>query len=201
MGSKVKKEKQTDNLPNPDSGNRRDRLRRTLGLMLVLFGMFLSVSFISYLYTWRYDQDKVLKFSWNNFVKANFEVSNWLGTLGAYMSNAFFYWGFGLPSILFVIIFIKLGLDLIRKRSLTPWAVMTRNAIFIIAFMSLLLEFIFRKSDFTWGGAFGESTCFWLTNFFGNSIGILTTSKYRFSLIKVMLLVNSLKCLRSNKLM
>jgi S-DNA-T family DNA segregation ATPase FtsK/SpoIIIE len=168
MGSKVKKDKQTDNLPKPDPANRRDRLRRSLGLMLVLFGMFLSVSFISYLYTWRYDQDKVLKFSWYNFVKANFEVSNWLGTLGAYMSNAFFYWGFGLPSVLFVIIFIKLGLDLIRKRSLTPWAVMTRNAIFIIAFMSLLLEFIFRNSDFTWGGAFGESTCFWLTNFLGN---------------------------------
>lgn len=168
MGSKVKKSKNVDDLQKQDIGDRRDRFRRTLGLLLVLFGMFLSVSFISYLYTWRYDQDKVLKFSWSNFVKANFEVSNWLGTLGAYMSNAFFYWGFGLPSILFVIIFIKLGLDLIRKRSLTPWAVMTRNAIFVIAFMSLFLEFVFRKSDFTWGGAFGESTCFWLTNFLGN---------------------------------
>ncbi|HMP29413.1 MAG TPA: DNA translocase FtsK [Saprospiraceae bacterium] len=168
MASRGKKSNKPDNLPKTDATERIDRVRRTVGLLLVLFGMFLAVSFVSYLYTWRYDQDKVLKFSWGNFIKSNFEVSNWLGTLGAYLSNAFFYWGFGLPSLLVVVIVIKLGMDLLRKRSLSQWSVMTRNGVFVMAFMSLLLEFVFRNSDFTWGGAFGESTCFWLTNFLGN---------------------------------
>ncbi len=189
MASKGKKSSKPDSTPNTDSSNRMDRFRRTVGLLFVLFGMFLAVSFISYLYTWRYDQDKVLKFSWGNFIKANFEVSNWLGTLGAYLSNAFFYWGFGLPSLLVVVIMIKLGMDLLRKRSLSQWSIMTRNAIFAMAFMSLLLEFVFRKSDFTWGGAFGESTCFWLTNFMGNiglffllSFTVIIYSVWRFNL-------------------
>jgi S-DNA-T family DNA segregation ATPase FtsK/SpoIIIE len=194
MALKGKKLNKPDILPKTDSSHRIDRFRRTVGLLLVLFGMFLAVSFVSYLYTWRYDQDKVLKFSWGNFIKANFEVSNWLGTLGAYLSNAFFYWGFGLPSLLVVVIVIKLGMDLLRKRSLSQWSVMTRNGIFIMAFLSLMLEFIFRKSDFTWGGAFGESTCFWLTNFLGNIglfflltfiILIYSVWKFNFSLDKL----------------
>jgi len=45
--------------------------------------------------------------------------------------------------------------------------VLARNSFVIMAFFSLLLEFVFRRSEFTWGGAFGESTCFWLTNFIG----------------------------------
>jgi DNA segregation ATPase FtsK/SpoIIIE, S-DNA-T family len=172
MASKDKKESKSDKkIKAADQVNRLEQWRKTIGLVFVLVGMYLAVSFTSYLYTWKFDQDKVLKFTWSSFFQADLVVENWLGRLGAYLSNAFFYWGFGLPSIIFVVIIIKLGLDLLRRRSLSPWAVMTRNAIFIMSFFSLVLEFVFRKSDFTWGGAFGESTCFWLTNFLG-SIGL-----------------------------
>ena len=129
--------------------------------------IYLAIAFVSYLYTWKMDQDKVLKFSWGMLFQGDLNVQNWLGRLGAIISNMFFYWGFGLPSMIVVVMLIKLGFDLVRRKSLIPFMVFARNSFVIMAFFSLLLEFIFRRSEFTWGGAFGESTCFWLTNFIG----------------------------------
>jgi S-DNA-T family DNA segregation ATPase FtsK/SpoIIIE len=172
--NKTDKETKTKIDPSNQKADRAikiERLRKFTGLSLVLSAIYLSISFLSYLYTWKFDQDKVLKFTWSSFFQSDLIVENWLGRFGAYISNMFFYWGFGLPSLLIVAIIGKLGFDMLRRRSLSPWLIMTRNAIFIMAFMSLLLEFSFRRSEFTWGGAFGESTCFWLTNFLG-SIGL-----------------------------
>ena len=146
---------------------RDERLPKIFGVILILTAIYLAIAFVSYLYTWKMDQDKVLKFSWGMLLQGDLSVQNWLGRLGAIISNMFFYWGFGLPSTIVVVLLIKLGLDLIRRRSIIPFLVFARNSIVIMAFFSLLLEFIFRRSEFTWGGAFGESTCFWLTNFIG----------------------------------
>ena len=41
--------------------------------------------------------------------------------------------------------------------------------ILINTVMLLILEFIFRKSEFPFGGSFGESTTYWFSNFLGNA--------------------------------
>jgi S-DNA-T family DNA segregation ATPase FtsK/SpoIIIE len=161
----AKKQKSKASLP---SFNWKDeRLPKIIGVILILAAIYLAIAFVSYMYTWKMDQDKVLKFSWGILFQGDLSVQNWLGRLGAITSNAFFYWGFGLPSMIFVVLLIRLGFDLITRKSLIPFMIFARNSFVIMAFFSLLLEFIFRRSDFTWGGAFGESTCFWLTNFIG----------------------------------
>ncbi len=137
------------------------------GVLCLLAALYLSIAFISYFYTWKADQDTVLAFSWDVLFQGDLSVSNWLGRLGALLSNAFFYWGFGLPSIVFIFILIKLGIALLRKHPIKPVLLASRYAIIFMAFFSLALEFFLRGSEFTWGGAFGESTCFWLTNFVG----------------------------------
>ena len=162
----VKKQKPKD--PARSRFNWRDeRLPKIAGVILILAAIYLAIAFVSYLYTWKMDQDKVLKFSWGMLIQGDLSVQNWLGRLGAIISNMFFYWGFGLPSMIVVVLLIRLGLDLIRQKSLVPFMIFARNSFVIMAFFSLLLEFTFRRSEFTWGGAFGESTCFWLTNFIG----------------------------------
>jgi len=148
-----------------------DRLRKISGVICYMLAIYLAVAFISYMYTWKTDQDKVLQFSWEIMMQGDLTVSNWLGRLGAFVSNAFFYWGFGLPSIAFVFLLFKLGTDLIKKRPLQQFFYKSKDALLWIAFLSLVLEFLFRGSDFTWGGAFGESTCLWLINFVG-SVGL-----------------------------
>jgi len=146
---------------------RDERLPKLLGIILVLSAIYLAIAFVSYLYTWKMDQDKVLRFSWGMLFQSELSVQNWLGRLGALLSNMFFYWGFGLPSMILVVLLIRLGFDLITRKPLMPFLILARNSFAIMAFFSLVLEFLFRRSEFTWGGAFGESTCFWLTNFLG----------------------------------
>jgi len=109
--------------------------------------------------------------SWNIIFNSELTVTNWLGRLGAFISNTFMYWGFGVSSFLFIPILWKIGLDLIRTKSLYSAFHLSKYIIVIVAFLSILLEFIFSNSSFTWGGIFGSSTTYWLTNFIG-SLGL-----------------------------
>ncbi|WP_235295145.1 FtsK/SpoIIIE family DNA translocase [Portibacter lacus] len=162
---RVSKRKRTLNLKD-------ERWRRFTGLFCWLVAIYLAIAFASYLFTWKMDQDKVLKFSWMVLFEGELGVNNWLGRLGAVVSNAFFYWGFGLPSVTTVFLLFRLGYDLIKKRRLGPFWKLTGNVIMISLFLSLCLEFVFNNSEFTWGGAFGESSYIWLSNFLGN-LGLL----------------------------
>lgn len=145
-----------------------ERWGKFLGLFCWMVAIYLAISFISYLFTWKMDQDKVLRFSWHVLFDGELTVHNWLGRLGAFTSNAFFYWGFGLPSVTIVFLLFRLGYDLIKKRRLVPFLNLSGNVLTISLFLSLCLEFAFNNSPFTWGGAFGESSYIWLSNFLGN---------------------------------
>lgn len=142
------------------------------GVICWFLGIYLSIAFISYLYTWKVDQDKVLKFSWQVVLQSDLSMENWLGRLGAIISNAFFYWGFGLPSILIVVLLFKLGFDLLTNRKLNSFWKLTKYSIALCVFFSISLEFTLNNADFSWGGAFGESTSYWLVNFMGR-IGLM----------------------------
>ena len=143
------------------------RLRKIMGILCLFASVYLFIAFISYLYTWKADQDKVLKFSWNLIFEGDQAVDNWLGRLGAYVSNLFMYWTFGISSILIVPLVFKLGVDLIRKSNFNQFFNWFRTSLVMAAFASILLEFIFRSSDFAWGGTFGSVTTYWLSNFIG----------------------------------
>lgn len=144
-----------------------ERFVKIVGFVSILFAVYLAIAFASYFYTWKYDQDKVLHYSWELMLRKDQEVSNWLGRLGALLSNAFFYWGFGLPSVLLVVLLGKLGLDLLTKKSLWSFVHVGKRILLFMAFLSLVLEFALNKSDFAWGGAFGEGTYVWMSNFLG----------------------------------
>ena len=149
-----------------------ERIPKVMSILCLLFSLYLCIAFVSYFFTWQTDQDAVLKLSGQLFFENEIIVKNWLGRLGAIVSNAFFYWGFGLPSFGFVVLFIRLAHDLAKKRPLGEFVDFSKNVILIIAFLAILLEFIFHTSAFSWGGAFGQSTNIWLTNFLGR-IGLL----------------------------
>ena len=81
-----------------------ERIPKVLGIVSIMLAIYLTVAFVSYLYTWKVDQDKVLTFSWEVLFQKDLTVENWLGRLGALVSNAFFYWGFGLPSAAIIVL-------------------------------------------------------------------------------------------------
>jgi len=148
-------------------GIQDERVPKLLGVLLLFLALYFSIAFTSYLFTWKVDQDLVLRFSWELLLQGQFEMANWLGRLGAIVSNMFFYWGFGISSYLFVYLFALVGLSLIRMVPLKQYIVRLRFTIISILLLSVLLEFMARGAAFPWGGAFGESVNQWLYRFVG----------------------------------
>ena len=87
-----------------------ERVPKMLGVLLLFIAAYFFVAFVSYLFTWRIDQDRVLRFSLSLLLQGDIDMANWLGRLGAIVSNMFFYWGFGIASFVFIYIFGKVGL-------------------------------------------------------------------------------------------
>ena len=78
-----------------------ERIPKIIGILSLLLAVYLFIAFTSYLFTWQEDQDRVLQFNWGLLLEGDLKVTNWLGRLGAIVSNMFFYWGFGIPSFIF----------------------------------------------------------------------------------------------------
>jgi len=145
-----------------------ERIPKLFGLLALFVTFYLLVAFVSYLFTWQADQDKVLRFSWWQLFRADLRMENWLGRLGAIVSNMFFYWGFGLPSFILVFLLGMKGWYLIKRRPLMSMWPLTRQLLVLMVALSILLEFVLFSASFPWGGAFGESASLWLTGFLGN---------------------------------
>ncbi len=150
-----------------------ERIYKILGLLSLLTSLYLFIAFTSYLFTWHIDQNEVINQSWGIVLNLNVEIANWLGSLGAIVSHQFFYMWFGLPSFIFVFLFFITGISMILRRPLRRFYKVYRYSFIILLWSSLLLAFllvepgILAKSQFPWGGAFGEALSNWLGTFLG----------------------------------
>jgi len=149
-----------------------ERIYKLLGLFSIFIALYLFIAFTSYLFTWQTDQSLVLEHSWGFLYEGEIGAANWLGRLGAIVSNMFFYWGFGLPAFIFVFVFAKLGINTIRERPFSENVSMFWNGFILLLFLSILAHFIFQSSSFPYGGAFGKATTTWLLKFIG-TVGLI----------------------------
>lgn len=117
MTKKSKKETQ-----NSDTSNKENRLPKklsrqqkfTIGILLSLIALALLLSFISFFLTGHNDQSQVLE-----VFNRERKVDNWLGKIGAYLSDLFIYKGFGVASFIFVRVLFLAGVYLILDLSLS----------------------------------------------------------------------------------
>ncbi|MBT8191422.1 MAG: DNA translocase FtsK [Bacteroidia bacterium] len=149
-----------------------DRIRKIAGTLCIFLSIYLTVAFVSYFFTWKFDQDKVLHLSGSILFNGDVHVENWLGRLGAYTSHLFFYWGFGVASVLIVYLIGKLGFDLLRRQSMIKFANEAAHVILIMSFIAVVAEFVFRNSEFSWGGLMGYSIYAYMGSFLGQ-IGLV----------------------------
>ncbi len=143
-----------------------ERVPKLLGIVYMFIALYLFIAFFSYLFTWQIDQDRVLRFS-GELLFQDLDMANWLGRLGAMVSNLFFYWGFGLPSFLLVGVLMVLGFDRIRGIPMSAKYGFLGSTFFALIFSSMFLGFVTPNSDFPWGGAFGSVVSGWLQSFIG----------------------------------
>jgi S-DNA-T family DNA segregation ATPase FtsK/SpoIIIE len=131
------------------------------GVFVVLFSVFLLVSFISFFANWQADQSQL-----NVFTERISNIKNLLGKIGAQISHFFIYKGFGLASfILPVLLFLTgmvaiLHLPLKQIRKIWFWGII--NMIWI----ALALGFFFPER-----ALFGGVVGFELNDFLNDFIG------------------------------
>lgn len=166
--SNTKKEKKTDKDPllrdfrkEPEAQLdlmailRDERTWKIVGITFIILALFLFISFASYLFTWQEDQ-AIAQQGLSALLDDDKPALNWLGRLGAVVAHFFFFKAFGLASFLVCTFFFVVGVNLLfRQRVFSIW----RNLKYVtigVTVLSVSLSYIFRSSDFSFGGGVGE---------------------------------------------
>tara|TARA_B100000900_G_scaffold363609_1_gene337717 strand:+ start:658 stop:2997 length:2340 start_codon:yes stop_codon:yes gene_type:complete len=134
-----------------------ERFKKITGLFFLVIATFLVVSFVSYLFNGRIDQDKIGKFTQ--------EIKNFGGNLGHSFAHQFIYNWFGISSFLFPIIFFLLGIKLTFEKQIFNLRKLFANTLFTIVWISICLSFFTEPSIL--GGVFGFQMNIWLSTWLG----------------------------------
>ncbi|RYZ23542.1 MAG: DNA translocase FtsK [Chitinophagaceae bacterium] len=152
---------------------RDERTLKIIGTLSLLMSIFLFIAFVSYFFTWKEDQDKVLQNSAGFLVDDDLRVSNLLGRLGAWVAHFFIYRGFGIASLLFCTFFFVSAINLLFERKVfSVW----RNLKYItfgLVIASVALAYLLPSHyqggyEFPFGGRVGNMIADWLGRFIGS---------------------------------
>ncbi|MEY2811084.1 MAG: hypothetical protein RI991_79 [Bacteroidota bacterium] len=144
-----------------------ERTHKILGSVLLFFSFFLFVAFASYLFTWNEDQDKVRNMGAKILMPNELEISNQLGSLGAYTAYIFFEYGFGIASFLFCSLFFVVGVNVLFGRKVFSIARNIRYILMGLVVISVSASFFMPNATFNWGGAVGKFSSTWLKGVIG----------------------------------
>jgi S-DNA-T family DNA segregation ATPase FtsK/SpoIIIE len=98
-----------------------DRTRNILGVFLLILSGVLLLSMTSYLFTWKIDQDHIIDSSFGDVAtNPDMEIENWLGTIGAFLGHTLIFKGFGIGSLVFVLITFLSGIKVLFRVDLLP---------------------------------------------------------------------------------
>jgi S-DNA-T family DNA segregation ATPase FtsK/SpoIIIE len=131
------------------------RFVKITGLFFIVLAIFFLIAFTSYLFTWQEDQSylSTTNGGWHNLSTGKTiseigdlsnkvpVVQNWLGKLGALLSNQFIYEWFGVASFIFVVIFFVIGYRLLFKVRLLSVGKTLAYSCFSIVFFSTAIGF------------------------------------------------------------
>lgn len=135
------------------------------GSLLIILGVLLFISFLSFIFTGKEDQSAL-----SNFPERSEAYKNWASQLGAWVSELFISKGFGIPSFIFsgLIflsgIYVTLNLKKTKLRKHWIWGTL------IVIWLSIFFGFFTHKYDIL-GGTIG----FEMNHFFQDYIGKIGT--------------------------
>ena len=133
-----------------------EKLQKVTGLFFISLSVFLATAFVSYLFNWEVDQDK-LSLPWNRFLfSSDAVVSNKLGKIGALVAHFFIYQGFGIASFFIVITSFLIGVKALFKTQFISLSKFLPFAFFGLVWLSLEFGYLFiNNSLLILGGAVG----------------------------------------------
>lgn len=146
------------------------RLKKAVGFFFVLLSVFMLLSFVSYLFSWKYD-DALLNgrlFNWALLTDRHVITENMMGRLGAITAHWFINKWFGIASFLFVLLLFVVGFRFLFRITLLPLKRMFAYSLFFLIWTSVFFGFVVASGKWLiLGGVFGYESKVWLNGLFG----------------------------------
>lgn len=167
-----KKTEQTANstLAGIASAFRNETARFVIGLLLVLFSIYLLLAFVSFFFTGAADQSIVDSGIPTDLSAVNNQVKNYTGSRGAQLASYLINDCFGLASFFLLLFLAVAGLKLMKVISIRLWKWFIGCGLLLIWF-SVFFGFAFKSSyqdSFIYlGGTHGYNAALWLTSQIG----------------------------------
>ncbi len=143
-----------------------EKFRIITGLLILFFTIYLTLAFVSYLFTWKIDYSK-LDIAWVDLIKnSDITVENWAGKTGAFISNKFVSEWFGIASYSAIFILLLVGLRFFKIK-LLPIRKTFKFTLIGVIWISVFLGLLFGNKYLILGGSHGYFISKWLNSFIG----------------------------------
>ncbi len=169
--TKEKKPPRIKKQPSAADLARREKWMRVLGLFCLLFALYLTFSFTSYLLTWQTDfsfADTVFKhFSFSHLLDNSEPSENWMGKIGALTGYLFISKWFGISSYLIILVLLNTGLRHFFHLRVFPLWKTAGYSLIAILWAPLVIKLLQPTIDI-YSGVYGFQVNLWLTDFLGS---------------------------------
>ena len=198
FGIKTKKEKEKS---KPDTSRDNTLRNKVIGVLLLVFTVFISVASLSYLSSWRADQS-ILNSGISEFafdIKDNIPA-NIMGKLGALAAHFFIYNGFGIGAFFLYPIFGILGYNLyFSNKWAVPFTIVSKLMVTAI-WVSLVLALLFSKSFPLLSGLLGYGVFVFSKSWIGTIGMILVLGSATIFFLYVAFSIDILESIKNRKM-
>lgn len=173
------KDKKPFKMPAVSFGFFKDRrFQLFFGFFFLLSALYLTIAFVSFLFTGGPDQSVISPGVTTNIKDAGLETQNWLGLFGAWVSSYFIQKWFGVASFFFIPIVFYLGYRIVFRRSNLTFSSVLSLCLFGLLWGSVAGGYLRITSladpryDVV-SGAIGYESATWLQSLLGIGTGFL----------------------------
>ena len=147
-----------------------DKFRITVGIIFLVFSLYLFISFLSFLFSGEADHSK-LDLSWYNLMEdSSIRVENKAGKTGAFLSEMLINRGFGISSFIFIYIIVITAFKLLKRPIVKYFKNICFSFIMIFWFSLFfgLVSSVFDLNGYLYlGGENGLFMSSWFSSMFG----------------------------------
>ncbi len=161
---KIKKNSQDESMAKRlNSGIKNRQMQTILGFFLFCFFIFLSITFISFLFSWEVDQSTLSKFGQRDIYSKNI-----IGQIGAKLGHFFIYNGFGIAAFIIPYVLFKTGIRLLFNKNLDKIIPTFNWSVTLMILISLTLGYV-NKGNAVFSGIIGYELNDYLQIFLGKT--------------------------------
>ncbi|MCC3156929.1 DNA translocase FtsK 4TM domain-containing protein [Hymenobacter sp. 15J16-1T3B] len=118
------------------------RFQLFAGFFFLIFSLFLTIAFFSYLFTGHADQSVVEGMGQTSVKEAGQETGNWLGLMGAWLAYKLIQQGFGVAAFAVIPVAFAAGYKIVFRRQEVSLSFVSAVCLFAMLWLSMLLGYL-----------------------------------------------------------